>query len=163
MKGILRGSPMTECSIDGHQWRLEVDCGVARIVCVDPCDIDPDTWDYSNRHIPACWWVPDSTDFACGEIDITLEYTSEPDWETGLHDDPQMTIAAKGYAERDEILTKYKRLRQHVRKDGTEKVGYILEKDAVAAAARYEEATGMTGFTHYECSVCNLYHVGRLR
>lgn len=87
---------MTECSLDGHQWRLEVECGTARIVCADPCDIDPDTWDYSQRHVPACWWGPDCVDFATGEIDITLDFDSgTPDWETGIYDNPQMTIIAK--------------------------------------------------------------------
>lgn len=84
-----------ECGISGHKWQLTVDCGTATIVCVDPCDIDPDTYDYSNRLLPACWWVPDTIDFAFGEFDIDLEFISEADWETGNHDDPQMTLRAK--------------------------------------------------------------------
>lgn len=81
------------CGIGDHKWELHIESGGISIHCVDPCDIDPDTYDYSRKKMPACWWVPDSGDAAYGELPVALEYDRGPrDYESGAYDDWSIAI-----------------------------------------------------------------------
>lgn len=46
----------------------------------------------------------------------------------------------------------------HLRRNGTEKVRYKTEKDALAQANRW----GFTGHNAYRCRECGGWHVGRV-
>jgi hypothetical protein len=65
------------CGFDDHQWGIELEDGRARLVCLDPCDLDNICCD-PNGPLPTCAVRWEAEDLVTSRpIPVTLEFVDD--------------------------------------------------------------------------------------
>lgn len=60
------------CTFESHRWELEIDHGIARLACTDPCDPSP----FDPAEPPVCLHPWDAEDLAM-DIPVTVTYVDD--------------------------------------------------------------------------------------